>query len=66
MYLSHNVDVLFWNYRGYGFTLGNPTYQNIEKDAEAVCEFARKQNMWEKIGVHGISIGGLPSCHLAG
>ena len=66
MYLNHNIDVLLWNYRGYGFTPGVATFANIQKDSEAVAEFARSQNIWNKIAVHGISIGGLPSCHLAG
>ncbi len=66
MYLKNNIDVLLWNYRGYGFTLGTPSYSNMQRDAEAVAEFARKQNQWEKIAVHGISIGGLASCNLAG
>ncbi len=57
---------MLWNYRGYGITLGSPTFTNVKQDAEAVCEFARQSNRWNKIGVHGISMGGLAACHLAG
>jgi alpha-beta hydrolase superfamily lysophospholipase len=66
IYLKNNIDVLLWNYRGYGLTLGSPTFGNIKNDAEAVIEFARKKNIWETIGVHGISMGGLACCHVAG
>ncbi len=27
--------------------------------------FLKRHYYWDKIGVHGISIGGLPACHLA-
>jgi alpha-beta hydrolase superfamily lysophospholipase len=66
IYLRNNIDVLLWNYRGYGLTTGSPSFSNIKKDAEAVIEFARKKNFWDTIGVHGISMGGLACCHIAG
>jgi hypothetical protein len=66
MYLSHDIDVLMWNYRGYGFSKGWSTIDNLLKDAEAVMEFVKNKNSWNKIAIHGLSIGGVPSTHLAG
>lgn len=66
LYTRNNVDVMVWNYQGYGITDGSPCFKNVKKDAESVVNFARKQNRWELIGVHGISIGGLAACHVAG
>lgn len=62
----YDIDILLWNYRGYGFSTGKPSYQNIRSDVEIVQEFAKNQNRWNKIGVHGLSIGGVGACHLAG
>lgn len=61
-----NFDVFLWNYRGYGLSEGACNYDNIRKDSEAIYNHVRKLNKWHKIGVHGISIGGIPSCYLAG
>jgi len=66
LYFKNNIDVLVWNYRGYGLTKGSPNFNNIKQDAEAVVEFARRHNIYEIVGVHGISMGGLASCHVAG
>jgi alpha-beta hydrolase superfamily lysophospholipase len=65
MYLKNNVDVLLWNYRGYGLSSGRPSFYNIQKDAEYVVNFAKKENKWNKIAVHGISMGGLAASYLA-
>lgn len=61
-----NFDVLLWNYRGYGLSQGRSDYQNIKKDSETIFNHLKKQNRWNKIGIHGISIGGLPSCYMGG
>lgn len=66
LYTTSRVDILLWNYRGYGYSTGSPSYESIKKDAELVIQFAKKQNRWNKIGVHGLSIGGIGACHLAG
>ena len=64
MYLRHKIEVLLWNYRGYGFTPGTPNFTNIKVDAECMVEYIRKLNRWNKIAVHGISMGGLAACYL--
>ena len=57
---------MLWNYRGYGLSEGTADYDNIRKDSEIILNYTRNLNKWNKIGVHGISIGGIPSCYLAG
>lgn len=65
LYLEKNCDVLCWNYRGFGFSTGRPTFDNIKTDVKRLYDTVTSFNRWNKIGVHGISIGGIPCCHLA-
>ena len=64
-YLDLNMDVLFWNYRGYGFSKGRPSYTNLRTDVLELFDEVKKNNNYERYAVHGISIGGIPCCHLA-
>ena len=64
-YLSQGIDVLCWNYRGYGFSTGKATFNNLKSDVIEIYEEIEKMKIYNKIGVQGISIGGLPSCYLA-
>ena len=64
-YLDLNMDVLFWNYRGYGFSKGHPSYTNLRNDVLELFDEVKKNNNYERFAVHGISIGGIPCCHLA-
>ena len=66
LYLNKGIDVLCWNYRGYGFSTGKATFDNLREDIIEIYEEIKKNNSYEKIGVHGISLGGIPACHLAG
>ena len=61
-----NFDIFFWNYRGYGLSEGSVNYSIMKEDAESVFNYLKKLNKWNKIGVHGISIGGIPTCFLGG
>ena len=64
-YLSDNIDVLCWNYRGYGFSKGTPNFNNLRSDILEIFDEVKKMGKYEHFAVHGISIGGVPSCHLA-
>ena len=64
-YLSKGIDVLCWNYRGYGFSTGKPSFNNLRSDIIEIYEEVQKLNIYKKIGVHGISIGGVSCCYLA-
>jgi alpha/beta superfamily hydrolase len=64
-YLDIGVSVFLWNYRGFGESKGSLSFENLREDAECVADFLRKFYKFNKIGVHGISIGGIPASHLA-
>ena len=69
-FLKRDINVLCWNYRGYGeselgvFETVSP--HKCKKDAEYLLAFlVNKLKLKGKIGVYGRSIGGLTACHLA-
>lgn len=70
-FLKRGINVMCWNYRGYGLSkMGlcaakiNP--YNCKLDAEKVLEFLlKKLQVKGKIGVYGRSLGGIASTHLA-
>ncbi len=64
-YLEYNMDILFWNYRGYGFSKGNPSYTKLRTDVLELFDEIKRNYKYEKFAVQGISIGGIPSIHLA-
>ena len=64
-YLEYNMDVLCWNYRGYGFSEGKSTYNKLRSDVLELFDEIKNKYNYEKFAVHGISIGGIPCCHLA-
>lgn len=41
-------------------------HQNIREDSESIQRFISKKYKWDNIGTHGISLGGIAACHLAG
>jgi hypothetical protein len=64
-YYQGGCDILFWNYRGYGQSDGFSTFDNVKKDILELYDEIKKLNIYEKIGVHGYSIGGTPATYLA-
>lgn len=69
-FLKRDINVVCWNYRGYGqSTQSFWEFQSAAKaktDAERVIATAiTKLRLKSKIGVYGRSIGGLVACHLA-
>ena len=65
LYLSKNIDILCWNYRGYGYSTGKASFDNMKNDISELYQESKKNYNYEKIGVHGISIGGVSACFLA-
>ena len=63
-YLSLGINVILWNYRGYGSSNGSPSLKNIQKDAEQLIKYIKKIYSFNNIGVHGINIGGLVASYL--
>lgn len=64
-YLEYGVSVFLWNYRGFGESQGSINFKNMKSDAASVYELLKNNYKFSKIGVHGISIGGIPACYLA-
>jgi pimeloyl-ACP methyl ester carboxylesterase len=69
-FLKRDINVICWNYRGYGAsTIGSFDYASPTKaklDAERVLGYAYDLlGLQGKIGVYGRSIGGIAACHLA-
>ena len=65
LYSNNNIDLLLWNYRGYGFSEGSANFDNICKDVLSVYDYITSNYSYNKIGVYGFSIGGIAACHLA-
>ena len=64
-YLKKGIDVLLWNYRGYGISKGRSTFKNSKNDVLLIFDEVIKNNNYNKIAVCGYSIGGIPAFHLA-
>ena len=69
-FLRRDINVVCWNYRGYGesekrsFECLSP-YKS-KQDVEYVLAFlVNRIKVKGKIGVYGRSIGGISACHLA-
>ena len=65
IYTNNNIDLLFWNYRGYGFSEGSADFDNICYDIISIYDYILANYKYNKIGVYGFSIGGIAACHLA-
>ena len=69
-FLKRDINVLCWNYRGYGEStrgsLEALSPYKCKRDAEYVMAYlVNRLRVKGKIGVYGRSIGGLTACHLA-
>ena len=65
LFLEKGINVLTWNYRGYGRSSGTPLPETLKSDMIHVYRYMReKMNLKGKIGVYGRSLGGIPSSFL--
>ena len=65
LYTNNKIDLLFWNYRGYGFSEGSADFDNVCIDIITIYDYMKNNYSYNKIGVYGFSIGGIAACHLA-
>ena len=65
LFFHNNCDVLFWNYRGFGYSTGKATFDNLRSDIVELFDYIDSLGIYTKYAVHGISIGGIPACYLA-
>ena len=64
-YVSQGVNVVLWNYRGYGRTTGTPAPAKLKQDGEALVAYLRKYKKVGQLGAHGESLGGAIAAHMA-
>ncbi|OMJ94397.1 hypothetical protein SteCoe_2449 [Stentor coeruleus] len=64
LYVSAGVNLVMWNYRGYGRSAGKPNLKLMKIDGENLIDYLRNQKKCKFIGVHGESLGGTIASHL--
>lgn len=64
LYVSAGVNLVMWNYRGYGRSTGKPNLKLMKSDGENLIDYLRNQKKCKFIGVHGESLGGTIASHL--
>ena len=66
-YSNIPVNLMLFDYRGYGLSSGQPTVAGIQKDAKAAFDFARNQTIssTDKLFIHGHSMGSFLSASTA-
>jgi hypothetical protein len=57
-YLSRDINVILWNYRGYGLSKGSPFIRDLVKDGVCILKYYKEKYSLNKIILHGESIGG--------
>ena len=57
-FLEGGCDILLWNYRGYGYSTGYPTFKNAKTDIVELFDYIKKKGLYKKYGVFGYSVGG--------
>ena len=66
MYRTCNINILLFDYRGFGKSTGAPSENGLYTDALAVYDYTRKRQdlNQEKIFLFGRSLGGAVALHL--
>ncbi|OMJ79688.1 hypothetical protein SteCoe_20256 [Stentor coeruleus] len=64
-YMKTGINLMMWNYPGYGRTKGPPSMSKIFKVGETIISYLRIYKNVKKIGVHGESLGGCVATYLA-
>ncbi|WP_420581300.1 alpha/beta hydrolase [Reichenbachiella sp.] len=61
----HGYDVLLMDYRGYGKSTGNRSEQSLYQDATVIYDYARQELNYNRIVIHGRSLGTAVATYLA-
>lgn len=65
-FLNKDINVMLWNYRGYGLSHGEPNPYIIKHDCEVLLLYMKNEmKLTGKIGIYGRSLGGIPTTHMA-
>jgi fermentation-respiration switch protein FrsA (DUF1100 family) len=67
-YSGMDVNLLLFDYRGYGLSSGDPTVEGVKSDARRAFEYAESSSNAgeQRIIVHGHSMGAFLSSYIAG
>jgi fermentation-respiration switch protein FrsA (DUF1100 family) len=66
LYRACNINILLFDYRGYGKSTGTPSETGLYTDAQAVYDYVRTRTdlNQDKIFLFGRSLGGAVALHL--
>lgn len=64
-YLRLGINIMLWNYRGFGRTKGFPRLSKFPEDAASIVEYLKASRGITSIGVHGEGFGGIIAARLA-
>lgn len=64
-YMNSGFSFLCWNYNGYGYSKGSPSFKNIKAGVLELYDIIIPKYNFKKICVMGHSIGGVPAFYLA-
>lgn len=66
-YTSRGINLLLFDYPGYGKSESKPSYRSLEASVLAVYDWyvANRREPGERIIAHGMSLGGAAACYLA-
>ena len=64
-YSKLGINLMLWNYQGFGRTKGSPNLKKIFNDGKAIINFLRTEKQVRILGIHGESLGGCVAAHLA-
>ena len=63
-FLEKKINLILWNYRGFGKSKGTCTMKNLLKDGHSLVDFARNKLMCKNIALYGRSLGGYVAVNL--
>lgn len=64
-FLKREINIVLWNYRGFGRSKGSCSMKNLLKDAQEIVDLLRGQLGCRSIAIYGRSLGGYIAVNLA-
>lgn len=64
-YITRNIDVVLWNYRGFGKSTGKPEIKSLIEDGKLIVKYIKENYIINKLAIHGESLGGCIAIHIA-
>ncbi|KAH8057811.1 palmitoyl-(protein) hydrolase [Aureococcus anophagefferens] len=62
-----DVDVVYYDYGGYGASSGSPSAAGTVADAQVAADYVEELGVpWSRVILYGFSLGNGPTCALAG